>query len=91
MPLCAKCILMTEIGVYCGKECYEAVKAFQATVTGLAAGRKSGGFMERVTAFLKQAVIVVVIVGGVYAVFRFGFGASTPNQIVNVIKGWVGG
>lgn len=88
--ICQKCVLITDIGAFCGKACYEEVVAFQARVNALSAGRRPPGMLANLLAWAKQLVVLALVVGGAWAYFHFAHGASTPQEIVNVVKGMLG-
>jgi hypothetical protein len=83
-PLCPPCQHLTDIGIFCSTACYDAVKQFQDQVNAL--GTKSRpGFFAKIMAWLKQLIGAAVIIGIVYGVFYFGYGLSTPGEILEFV------
>ena len=60
-PLCAECQLVTEEGIYCGKECYSEGKAFHERVAALKPEKRPGKLSVFFRRLLKLAIFVLAV------------------------------
>ncbi len=86
-PLCADCIMQTEIGVFCSDECYQATTEFMQKVSGEAPKRKVSLFQKK---GFKQLIILVILLVVLYFLLASVTGHRNIGDIIEVVRGWIG-
>ncbi|MFH0793251.1 MAG: hypothetical protein V2A74_04385 [bacterium] len=73
-----------ENGIFCSQECYAAVQQFQEKVKDVPPIVKT----SMLGTLMKTAVVAVIVLGGIYFIFKWRFHTQNFGDIIRVIKGW---
>lgn len=77
MPICQECRMQVDEGVFCSELCIEQFREFQQRVQTLGFGKSR----ISITALIKYAITVAILVAVIYGALYFWLGTSDPSEM----------